>query len=340
MALFKKTTVPSDPPIAEFWHWWKSEGRAAVTAAIDAQDFGSLPGLITQKVHSIHPELVWELGSGRSSQHCLTVSAGGVSVARPSAERWRRSAPDADAVWEYVAARQRSADAGSARLEFEGVPLSLAEAILGVEVDEERASVNVAMFHPAFGQLAPEQRMHVVFLALDWALGEDDVERWLGSIELADARPPSGVGLAELPGIVDALAARTSETWVMMEAPAKRGQRRIVQAQRPLRWIDQPLFDLHSEVVLDYKTSRPDGLPDEDALDRLREQEDSLVEAAGSRAKLLVLDTSGGRRTLHLYSDSEDQNAADIITRWAAATPGARVTHSLDPSWTHLRIYR
>ena len=336
MALFKKS---SSLPIPAFWQWWNDEGAARVEAAIRTKDFGNLAAVITKKVKAIHPDLVWELGQGKSSEHCLTVSAGGVAVARPLAERWKRSAPAPSPEWEYAAARERSADALSNTLEFEGVALSLVDALLAVEVDEARAVVDVAMFHPAFERLPREQQLAVVFLALDWTLGEDDVERWIGEISSVDAPPSTPVGLAALPGVVDALAARTKEEWVLMEAPADKGMRRLVQAQRPLRWIDHPLLDLHSEVELRYSTSRSDGLPDEESLEQLRTLEHGLEDAAGGRARLLAIDTSSGKRSFHLYSDSEDQNAADAISRWTAITPGAHVTHSHDPSWTRLRAY-
>nr|WP_232530929.1 DUF695 domain-containing protein [Microlunatus antarcticus] len=107
-------------------------------------------------------------------------------------------------------------------------------------------------------------------------------------------------------------------------------------ARRPLRWIDSPLLDLHNKVGLTYQ-AEPNGLPTGESLAWLRALEDSLVAAAGPGAELLAHETHAGRRVLHVYSDSEDQNVTARIDELVSATPGAAVDSSFDPAWRAVR---
>jgi len=56
-------------------------------------------------------------------------------------------------------------------------------------LDEHRLSYDVVVHHPEFVQMQESQRQQFVFLVLDWALGEDDVERWVGGVEAAVDAP-------------------------------------------------------------------------------------------------------------------------------------------------------
>ncbi len=46
--------------------------------------------------------------------------------------------------------------------------------------------------------------------------------------------------------------------------------------------------------------------------------------------------TTDGTRTLHVYTDGEDQNAGADVARWAS-THGLTVTDERDPGWTRVR---
>ena len=76
------------------------------------------------------------------------------------------------------------------------------------------------------------------------------------------------------------------------------------------------------------------------ALDDLQRLEDDLVRWAEPQALLLANETSEGRRQLHLYSDSADQNMSDRISAWVERTPRASITTNHDPAWRDLAVYR
>jgi hypothetical protein len=51
---------------------------------------------------------------------------------------------------------------------------------------------------------------------------------------------------------------------------------------------------------------------------------------------LVAHETFNGRRTFHVYTDSEDQNAGDRLTAWAVSE-GAAVEATHDPAWREVR---
>lgn len=337
MPWFSKRPAPALLPASSFWEWWNGEGADLVEAAIDAGDFGSIPAVITAKLDAVHPDLVWELGPGSQSQHSLTVSAGGNAEARPAAERWLRSAPAPSSVWEYCGSRQRATDLSSLRLRFDGVDVAFAEALLATEFDADRSRFDTTVFHPAFSTLAPQHHMQVAFLILDAVLGEDDVERWIGTIDVAIDRPATGVAPAEVAEAVDALAKRSTGEWALLQVPGPRLH--LARVQRPLHRVDFPLFDRHSEVQVSFTTTAEHGGPDDRAFAELSDLEDELIEVLGTAGNLVLVETTPRRRTFHVYSDGEDQDTEDAITRWAAQSPQTTVAHSLDPAWASIRAY-
>ncbi|SDU87627.1 Family of unknown function [Microlunatus sagamiharensis] len=344
MALFRRSASKEVPvvrtPTADFWAWWVSTGAGRAASAIRDGAFGDLPDEMSRRVHAIHTDLQWEFSAGSRSQHTLCVTSGGVPELRPLAQRWRRAAPAEDAVWQYEPARSRSADVASDRLELGGHTVELGLTTVTASFNEDRLLFDVVVHHPGFGALEDRERAQVAFLVLDWALGEDDVERWVGAVTTAVDRDPDAVDVARFVATVDAKAAQPlEETWVLLQGRRPDGAPVVATARRPLRWIDHPLLDQHDEVTLAYEPD-PNGMPAGPALERLRAQEEALVAAAGPGAMLLAHETAAGERRLHLYSDSEDQNVTEQVGRWVAATAGASLRVEADPAWRAVRHLR
>lgn len=324
-------------PVTAFWQWWAAGGEQELTAAVTAGEYGRLPDRISALVAAVHPELEWELGPGARAQHALCVTGAGVAELRPVAERWLRAAPAETPTWEFHAARRPDPDVLDRTLGLGGRSVPLGDVRVALDVTGDR--VDVALWHPAAAGLREQERAQVAFLTLDWTLGEDDVERWVGAVAAPAEQPADTVPLTSLRAAVAELAARPDEgSWALLEGAGPDGTRVLVSVQRPLRWIDRPLLDLHSEVVVPVGDVRSDGLPGPAGLERLRALEDDLTAAVGGRAELLAHETRGGVRVLHLYSDGEDQNATDLVARWAAER-GLRVDQRPDPAWRDLRAF-
>lgn len=282
-----------------FWQWWET-ARDRLDAAIgDRSVPDDLVAELSEQVEAIPPGgLAWELTPGESAAHALVVTAGGDPELRAAAERWRRSAPPADARWE---------------------------------------SVDVLVHHPAFAGAPDELRNQVTYLALDWLLGEEDVERFVGAIEPVAERPDGARPLRELREVVAELDADAGD-WVILEGRPQGGSPVMVSAMARLKPVDHPLLDTHAKVTAPYETEHPDGYPDGDELDRLRALEEGLGEVLGEDGAVVAHASSDGTRVLHAYLDGES-GARERLGRWAAEQ-GLQVEVDRDPAWDAVRRYR
>jgi len=327
--------------IRAFWNWWRVEGSASIAASIAANDYAHVPSLLSARTSSIDPDLEWELGVGTGSKYSLTVTSGGLAALRPLAERWKRAAPASCETWQYSAARERVPNPAAKVLDFGGHRFTLADSRWSLRLDERRSCVDVGVWHPAFAALSSADRGTVAFLFLDWMLGEDGVERWVGEVDFDNA-PDSTGGYphTSLLQAVEHLAATISgHTWVQLRSRTSIGTPVVATARRPLRWIDRPDFDLHTAVRVAYLDRDGEGLPGPAAVDWLRQFEDALLGALGPRAMLLATETAEGHRTLYLHSDSEDTLSTDLIRRFAEANT-ASVRQEIDPNWSRLKRFK
>lgn len=324
-------------PVEEFWGWWASAGRAAAEAGIGGAGFEGFTGHMTARVNAMHSDLAWELSPGARAEHALVVTAAGVPALRRLAERWHRHAPAVSAVWEYHPARQASVSSLAAVLEIGGQRLSLDELTFDLHVDNDRDVIDTVVFHPSFAKMPSDVRNQVGFLALDWALGEDGVTRWIGGFETSGARPPTGVPADGLIETVEALAGRAGQSrWVLLHG-VREGAVVIASLAVPAKWVDHPLMDLHMAVTLPFAGQTPEGLPGPGSLDQLRALEDELTDRLEPRALLVAHETTRGVRTLHLYADSDDSAVAELARDAVAGWPGAVLNSTLDAGWRAIR---
>lgn len=142
--------------VPSFWRWWVSEGRPLADQAIQGDGLGNFADEISAQVTRIHPDMEWETAAGRTAQHALIITSGGISDRRSLAERCFRAAPPAHATWEYHPARQPDPEALRSRLDLGGSELDLSLTRVGLTLDAERQKADVSVFHPGFATI-PEQ---------------------------------------------------------------------------------------------------------------------------------------------------------------------------------------
>ncbi|MDQ1059972.1 hypothetical protein QFZ23_003873 [Arthrobacter globiformis] len=334
MELVRRSSAMETEAVGAFWRWWSAAGAGLITAAVMTGVYADLPEIIGAMVMAIHPELRWETGPGARSRHRLCVSGGGDPRLRSLAERWRRAAPPPTESWEFAAAREHQPGMLTGTLEGLDQPVNLGLARVAVDWDERRALAELTVFHPAFTSMSTNDCRQASRLLVDWLLGEDDVQRWVGGINVTPADPRDSQPAAIVPEFFQAVATRNPDPrWTMREAKTSSGHRVIVCALRPLRWVDHPLMDLHTAVRISYRRTGDDGLPDGEALIRLLHLEQDLDSLVGPRGRLVASATSNGLRVLHWYSDSEDQNGRDSFDRYARSRQNVQVTHTYDPGW-------
>lgn len=320
-----------------FWTWWFAH-RGDIAAGIDG---GGIPDDIVdglrEQVDAIHPSLAWELSPGTNAEHALVVTSGGNPELRAIAERWRRSAPPPDETWEYHATRQPSYGDLATNLKLDGREVDLKDLVATVEIEEDLAEVDVTIHHPAFAELGEAVAQRVAFLALDWLLGEEGVERWIGTIDVAEERPPNAAAFRSIVDAVHDLEREEQIEWVVLSAEDDDGLPIRVTAARPLKPVEHPLLDTHVSITLRVE-GRGDGMPDEDELSTLLALEDDLEGELGDDALLAAHVTHAGERTFELYVDGMSE-APERLRRWAH-DHGAGFDIEHDPAWDAVRPFR
>ena len=330
----------TEAAIAEFWRWWSS-ARERVAAGIRDGTIASMADEIGERVAAISDDLQWELTPGRTARHCLVVTSGGHPPLRATVSRWLGAAPPADADFEYVGSRQPDDRVFTSRMRMDGWELDLSGIRFGYSTDEHGHSVDVAVFHPKFGEMPESERTRLAFLALDWALGEEQVELWVGGVEAPSAAPADLHTGAELRAVVDTVAAEHAEpVYAMLQAQMESGKPLLAMVQVPLKAARWPRFDTHVAVRVGYPTG-VSGLPDDEALARLRDHEDAVMAAVGGHGEVVAHETYEGVRTLHVYVDGGTSAAeeATVAARGGPYEGAAEVTY--DPRYervSHLRF--
>jgi Family of unknown function (DUF695) len=320
--------------IAAFWTWW-SGARHKLDAALTAGEFDGIQRLLSGRVAAIHPDLAWEVTRGRIARNALVLSPEGSPSLRTVTERWLRAGPGADEEWEYHPARQADLREFASEFQLGRRLFDPGKARFGTEVDHDRARVHVLVHHPDFPHLDDADRLRASFLMLDWALGEDDVERWLGEIRVTGASQPHDVNGVR--AVVSELAREYGrDDWTLMEGIDDRGRVLEAQVRVPFPRMDYPLFDLHGAVRLRYRAG-DDGLPGDDESAVLDGMTQGLLGRLGSSAVLAGVVTTGGLRSLHLYADHEGVVPGQVEA-WAAQQPRqVDVQWTPDPGWEILR---
>ncbi|TDC87570.1 DUF695 domain-containing protein [Actinomadura sp. 7K507] len=358
MGIFRRpreTSLVTPPAISEFWEWW-AQARPTIEASLSAGPDQAEPetpgeGLsaeaieeLSRRVHKIHSGLQWEIGGTDDRSPSLTVTGGGDPELRGLTERWARSAPatkSAAGGWSFHPARQPDAEMLTQDLVLGDHEFDLEYVRLGMRADTDRARVHVSAYHPDFLFVAEEQQLQVALNVLHWALGEDDVARWVGEISIATEAPIDSLPPSMLAAVVEQIAEPFTEpAWLTGEGRTPRGHPARLGARFPLHRQDYPLCDLHVAITVPYANSNPDRLPVEPSSGALRAFEKKLTKL-GERAVLAVRETGDGLRVFHLYADP-DSGVISELDQLAAGWPEgkAKVASTNDPGWRALSPYQ
>jgi hypothetical protein len=323
----------ADPTAAiqAFWAWWEvARPRAEKVIAGTPDD--AFVSELSDRVSAIDHRLQWEFTAGTDTAHLLVVTSAGDAGLRALAERWRRAAPPADGTFGYASSRQGDPEAlDGAVLDIAGHRLELGELRFAAETDTEASQVHVTVWHPVFPGLPEDARLQVAFLALDWVLGEDRVEIWVGAIGAAGQPGPDLTG-AELAAAVAAVIPPDDEPRWSTMAGTRKGKPLVALVQTPLKPARWPAYDLHIRIDVPYRDSDENGFPSEQAFPALYALEDR-IDARVDGAVVVAHETSDGVRTTHLYADRPAAAAVlePLLADWPDGRIRMRVTS--DPGW-------
>lgn len=337
MGLFRRKAGPEHDPrpeIEEFWAWWH-EHRAEVIEAAGANDSDRMAALVRPAVAAIDPGLNWELSPGREARYVLVVSGGGKPELRAVAERWFLAAPEADDDVEYAPTRLRDPRVLEATLVVDDFEVALPELVAGTRLDQRRLRLDVTIHHPLFPLLQQEARLRVAFLALDAALGEDDVERWIGTVEVSADAPIDAISLPALPDVIDQLRPG-GDHWAVFKGTSVRGPV-VATVRRPFARADRPLCDTHVAIALTYPRDA-EGLPVNErvtaAIQQLEQQCVTVLGGDGPHVALVAHELAAGRAVVHVYVDglyADPTQLKPVLATWEHGA--ARVQATPDPAW-------
>lgn len=327
--------------VGGFWQWWPSV-RGRVESAIASGQWSDVTDEVNARVSAIHPDLQWEFAKGNAARHALVVTAAGDPRLRATAARWHAAAPAADDTWEYHAARQPDPNAFTAtRLETAGYQVPLADTRFAFLLDSDRCQIDVVCYHPVFAEAPEEVRRQVTFLTLDWLLGEEAVELWIGGVNCQPVRPDDAQPAQVLAEQVAQLAAQYAKpVWALLSARDPDGYPIIGTIQQPLKPARWPRFDMHVSLTLPYQQDDV-GLPSDTALMQLRAFEDKLTTALRRDGALVAHESTRGHRTLHIYADNDgafSRTVHQMARTWSGGKAVVRI--DLDPEFNaiaHLR---
>ncbi|MEU4455491.1 DUF695 domain-containing protein [Nocardioides sp. NPDC023903] len=329
--LRRSVSKSSGHPVSEFWAWWGEGGHG-----LDPSRMSPEVDELNRLVMAINPDLTWHFGPGQDAEHRLTVTSSGVAAVRPAAERWLRAAPSADTRWEFSATMDADPEALTRKLKIEGYEVDLSETVFGIEPEFKRFRADVEVHHPQFAEMEESVRRQIAYMVLDWLLGEDDVERWIGGIDAVTAHPSNAVSGAALTAVVREIEAkRDPDTWALGQWTGPNGLPGLATLRPGIRWLDHPVMDRHQAVSLAY-VSNEVGMPAN--LDGVRAVENAMLAMLGPRGVLVGHESHGGVRTFHIYADSEDQNA-DADLKAFAKKHRLQITATDDPGWSDSRRF-
>lgn len=322
--------------IQRFWLWWE---RVAVPAdaAMRSGDHQDFIEALDRQVAAIDPRLTWEFGEGNNAAHHLCVTGAGNPECRTIAERWFRKAPPTCDRWEYAPSRQPSKRALTAAIEFGGHRVEIGETRFDVRFDEHDLEVSLTVFNPALASITQQQREEICFVICDAVLGEDAVERWVGSIDIGSHPSQTPVPAEALAEIIAELELRNPKPrWALFEATTPEGGRRVVRSLQPIKRAAYPLFDLYGVVTVSFGSERADGMPQGKTVDNLEALERSLGAALGPDGVLVAVETTSQTRKLYLYCDSHS-TTPESIAEDCERINGVTIEWWLDPAWDGVR---
>jgi hypothetical protein len=197
--------VPEHPAAAAeaFWHGW-FDLLPLVSAALGEGEPHRVEHELCQLVEALHPRLHFSLERGRRSIYALVVTGQEDPELRPFTDAWRAAAPLDDAIWEYHDSVPPVPDPTEVTVNLGEHRIALADVRVVAQVEDD--VVDVAVFHPGFGDLDEDTRRTMTFLPLDATLGERLAAERLRRVETAEVEPTGAITLLEFRELVRGLA--------------------------------------------------------------------------------------------------------------------------------------
>lgn len=318
--------------IEAFWTWWIEQGRDSLTEAIRTGEATDLPEQISGFFSEIHPDLQWQLTPGAIALHALTLTPDGDPELRGITELWLRTGPDSDEAWEFHAARHPI----EGPVEAAGLVLDPADVIFTFEYDDLYEQIDLVLDHDVFVDAERDVALEAAFAAIEATIGEDNVERWVGIVEISDSQL-DGRSLHELPSIISRFEPTvTGDRWEEIETTDVSGWEEHLRINRAIKSIDHLGHNIHLEVRIEVEEYDRLGLPSAAETMALEQLATSLAEKLGTHALAIAVDTVNRHRSLHYYVD-DVETVEETVDAWIEdrADRSIDAMFMVDPAWNN-----
>ncbi len=185
-------------PEQGFWTWFQKNDAALFDFE---HDQGRVFDRLAKEMHKINPNLTFEFGPKKDGQREFVISADGIKTAFPAVEALYATAPPLPH-WKVIRFRPRREPAD---ISYNNVSVKASSVRVHMEINGRIADLTV--FIPGYTAENRDSYTAINYLLLDQALGEFDVETYVGQIRVESS---PGIGqktysLAELPAAFDSL---------------------------------------------------------------------------------------------------------------------------------------
>jgi len=183
-------------PEQEFWKWFQSNEPSLFDFEKNQE---RIFDRILKELHRVNPDLTFEFGPKLNGRREFVISADGIKTAFPKVESLYASAPSLPR-WTFIKFRQRRAPSD---VNYGGVSVKTTSVL--VQLQPAGSKADVVIFIPGYTSAAYPTYAPIVFLLLDQALGEYDVEMHVGKIEIrpVSEAPAGALSLDALPKVFD-----------------------------------------------------------------------------------------------------------------------------------------
>ena len=188
--------------------WWQE--FAAKTADLEAL-FGNrkkwdLAGWMQRNLQGIDDRLMWEFGPNHATGATrLVITPESQRALRPLIETIFERAPSLPG-WEYLAYRPPESEEVARQMVEARIGVSLPKAVTVRASAGELNRIDVTFESPGFPRSDKEQAFHQTFVALESLLGEEVLDKWIGTINVERSKPGRhSLSLERLKNTVNAL---------------------------------------------------------------------------------------------------------------------------------------
>lgn len=180
--------------IKSFWRWFQYESKR-LASLYDKGQLELLSAEINSQLDLVSNKLAWEIGSGSKADHSLTISAEGNPSLRELANSVIRVAPRIQG-WEFYSSKQARGVQSVIRLPNRRTVISTRHWRFVPQEDSELGRIHLTIVDSRLPALDRQTALSAVSIFLDALLGEDEVEEWIGRLNVKN---PDRVSVRSFP---------------------------------------------------------------------------------------------------------------------------------------------